>query len=164
MQAVASKKVGVSSSLQTLNHDFRHMAFVVEFVIIASVSSKLPGSQSHDRVLRAIGWAFLGLPILDSATRRGYTLSYSEWLTWLGFFLLFGPAFWYSSDTKPRPKAMRVIALSVETLAVVVMTFLLQDYFVGFLLVIVSWQVALLLPLRLAIPWSGSFRVATLLS
>jgi signal transduction histidine kinase len=33
------------------------------------------------------------------------------------------------------------------------MTFLLQDYFVGFLLVIVSWQVALLLSLRLAIPW-----------
>lgn len=119
--------------------------------------AKLPGSQSYHRVLRAIGigtWAFLGLPILDSATRRGYTLSYSEWLTWLGFFLLFGPAFWYSSDTKPRPRAMRVIALSVETLAVVVMTYILQDYFVGFLLVIVSWQVALLLTLRLAIPWS----------
>ena len=33
------------------------------------------------------------------------------------------------------------------------MTYLLQDYFVGFLLVIVSWQVALLLPLQFAIAW-----------
>lgn len=80
-------------------------------------------------------------------------MTLSQWLTWLGFFLLFGPAFWYSSDTKPRPQANRVTALLLETIAAIGMTFLLQDYFVGFLLVIVSWQVALLLPLRLSITW-----------
>jgi signal transduction histidine kinase len=120
------------------------------------VYTKLPGSSSYHRVLRAIGigtWVFLGLPILDSATRRGYTLTHSQWLTWLGFFLLFGPAFWYSSDTKARPRVTRVAALLLETVAAIGMTFLLQDYFVGFLLVIVSWQVALLLPFRLAITW-----------
>lgn len=118
--------------------------------------TKLPGSQSYHRILRAIGigtWVFLGLPILDSATRRGYTLTLSQWLSWLGFFLLFGPAFWYSSDPKPRPQANRVTTLLLETTAAIGMTFLLQDYFVGFLLVIVSWQVALLLPLRLSITW-----------
>lgn len=118
--------------------------------------TKLPGSQSYHRILRGIGigtWVFLGLPILDSATRRGYSLTLSQWLTWLGFFLLFGPAFWYSSDTKPRPQVNRVTALLLETTAAIGMTFLLQDYFVGFLLVIVSWQVALLLPLRLSIIW-----------
>src|SRR5439155_20631142 len=97
--------------------------------------TKLPGSQSYHRVLRVIGigtWIFLGLPILDSATRRGYTLSHSQWLTWLGFFLLFGPAFWYSSDTKPRLRANRVTALLLETVAAIGMTFWLQDYFVVF--------------------------------
>jgi signal transduction histidine kinase len=98
-------------------------------------------------------WVFLGLPIFDSSTRRGYTLTDSQWFIWLAFFLLFGPAFWYSSNTNPRRLSSRVGALLLETIAVLVMTFLLQDYFVGFLLVIVSWQVALLLSLRIAVPW-----------
>jgi signal transduction histidine kinase len=120
------------------------------------VQTNLPGSQAYHRVLRAIGigiWVFLGLPILDSSTRRGYTLTDSQWFNWLAFFLLFGPSFWYSSTTKPRRLSNRVGALLLETVAVLVMTFLLQDYFVGFLLVIVSWQVALLLSLRIAVPW-----------
>jgi len=94
------------------------------------------------------------LPIFDSSTRRGYTLTRPQWLTWLAFFLIFGPAFWYSSDTTPRPPSRRAGALLLETVAVLAMTTLLQDYFVGFLLVIVSWQVALLLPLRIAITWT----------
>jgi signal transduction histidine kinase len=80
-------------------------------------------------------------------------LSRSQWLCWLGFFLLFGPAFWYSSDTRSHPRATRILALLAETIAAIGMTYVLQDYFIGFLLVIVSWQVALLLPLRISIPW-----------
>src|SRR5262249_35723437 len=68
-------------------------------------------------------------------------------------FLLFGPAFWYSSSTKPRPRSNRISALVIETIAVLGMTYLLFDYFVGFLLVIVAGQVALLLRLRIAIIW-----------
>lgn len=120
------------------------------------MQTTLPGSQVYHRVLRAIGigtWMFLGLPIFDSSTRRGYPLTRAQWLTWLGFFLLFGPAFWYSSSPRARRLSNRVSALALETVAALGMTFLLQDYFVGFLLVIVSWQVALLLSLRLAIGW-----------
>ena len=120
------------------------------------MQTKLPGSQSYHRVLRAVGigtWAFLGLPIFDSSTHRGYALTHWQWLAWLGFFLLFGPAFWYSSDPNARPLSNRLCALLLETIAALGMTFLLQDYFVGFLLIIVSWQVALVLPLRAAIPW-----------
>ena len=96
---------------------------------------------------------FLGLPILDSSTRRGYALTPFQWRTWLVFFLLFGPAFWYSSGTKTRPFWSRVSALVIETVSVLGMTFFLFDYFVGFLLVIVSWQAALLLRLRMTIIW-----------
>jgi signal transduction histidine kinase len=121
------------------------------------VFSKLPGSPSYHNLLRAIGigtWAFLGLPIFDSSTRRGYALTSSQWLAWLAFFLLFGPALWYASGTSARPFVIRVIALVLQTIAALGMTFMLQDYFVGFLLVIVSWQVALLLPLPIAITWT----------
>jgi len=118
--------------------------------------SSLPGSQSYHRVLRAAGigtWIFLGLPIFDSSTRRGYTLTHTQWLAWLALFLVFGPAFWYSSIRGARSQPLRIAALLVETFAAIGMTHLLQDYFVGFLLVIVSWQVALLLPLRVAVGW-----------
>jgi len=120
------------------------------------VHTKLPGSHPYHHVLRAVGigtWLFLGLPILDSSTRSGYTLTSLQWRAWLVFFVLFGPAFWYSSSSKNRPVTARVSALLIEVIAILGMTFLLFDYFVGFLLVIVSWQVALLLRLRIAIIW-----------
>jgi signal transduction histidine kinase len=117
----------------------------------------LPGSATYHRILRTVGlgtWVFLGLPILDSATRRGYDdLTGAQWTVWLICFWLFGPAFWYSSSPNPAPLALRVIALLVETIATLGMTFMLQDYFVGFLLVIVSWQAALLLSSIIALVW-----------
>ena len=121
-----------------------------------TVHTELPGSQSYHRVLRAVGigtWIFLGLPILDSSTRSGYPLTSLQWRAWLFFFVLFGPAFWYSSSAKTHRLPVRVSALVIEVVAVLGMTFFLFDYFVGFLLVIVSWQVALLLRLRVAIIW-----------
>ncbi len=121
------------------------------------MGASLPGSPFYHRVLRATGigtWIFLGLPIFDSSTRRGYALTPAEWAAWLILFLAFGPAFWYSSAAQARPAAGRIAALLLETAAAIGMTFLLQDYFVGFLLTIVSWQVALLLPAEVAIGWA----------
>jgi signal transduction histidine kinase len=117
----------------------------------------LPGSAGYHCILRAVGlgtWVFLGLPILDSAARRGYhDLTATRWTLWLVCFWFFGPAFWYSSSPHPVPPVRRVVALLVESVAVLGMTFILQDYFVGFLLVIVSWQAALLLPTMTALAW-----------
>jgi len=118
---------------------------------------RLPGSAGYHRVLRGVGlgtWVFLGLPILDSATRRGYhDLTATQWTVWLACFWLFGPAFWYSSSPNPATPVRRILALLVESVAVLGMTFILQDYFVGFLLMIVSWQVALLLSTPIALAW-----------
>jgi signal transduction histidine kinase len=127
------------------------------------VRATLPGSPSYQRLLRGVGigtWVFIGLPILDAATRRGYTLTPAQWGTWLASFWLFGPAFWYSSGSAARPPLARAAALLLEAVAVLGMTFVLQDYFVGFLLVIVSWQAALLLPFRVAV---GSTLAASVL-
>jgi signal transduction histidine kinase len=122
------------------------------------VRTTLPGSPTYHRILRAIGlgtWVFLGLPILDSATRRGYeTLTVAQWSVWLAFFWCFGPAFWYSSSPRARPPWTRIAALAIQTIAALGMTFILQDYFVGFLLVIVSWQSALLFAPMVAVAWT----------
>jgi len=130
------------------------------------VRTTLPGSLAHHRILRGLGigtWIFLGLPILDASTRRGYTLTDSQWLSWLVCFWLFGAAFWYSSAPNARAPWTRLAALSIEATAALGMTFILQDYFVGFLLAIVSWQAALLLPLTIAGAWMAVTSAALIL-
>lgn len=47
-----------------------------------------------------------------------------------------------------------MLALAVQTSCVIGMTAIFQGYLVGFLLIIVSWQVALVLPVQAAIIWA----------
>jgi signal transduction histidine kinase len=109
--------------------------------------------------LRAAGlfiWAFLSLPVFDSSTRKGETLSGPHWIAWLALFFLFAPAFWISSSPKPREQWIRLSALAVQTACVLGMTAIYQGYLIGCLLVIISWQVALILPVSTAILWAVS--------
>lgn len=140
------------------NHDFWHICLRKRSVIMRFMRQTLPAAPGYHRVLRAAGiltWVFLGLPILDSSTRSGESLTGGRWVAWLVLFLVFGPAFWFSSSPEKRSAAMRLVALLVETIAALGMTALHQDYFVGFLLVIVSWQLALVLSLKAAAVWTG---------
>lgn len=123
-----------------------------------AMQQALPSSPVYHHVLRVTGigtWVFLGLPILDSSTRSGESLTGGRWVAWLVLFFVFGPAFWFSSSPDKRSEAMRLFALLVETLAALGMTALLQNYFVAYLLVIVSWQLALVLPLKAAAVWTA---------
>jgi signal transduction histidine kinase len=97
---------------------------------------------------------FLALPAFDPATRQGETLSPAQWATWLMLFFLFGLAFWVSSSPGSKPAVIRILALAAQTGSVLGMTAIFQNYLVGFLLVLVSWQVALVLPIRAAILWA----------
>jgi signal transduction histidine kinase len=94
------------------------------------------------------------LPAFDSATRQGESLSSGPWIVWLVLFFLFAPAFWISSSPEPRAPWVRILALAAQTGCVLGMTAIFNGYLVGFLLVIVSWQTALLLPARTAIAWA----------
>jgi signal transduction histidine kinase len=69
-------------------------------------------------------------------------------------FFIFGLAFLVSSSPKPLPPAIRIAALVMQTGCVLGMTAIFQGYLIGFLLVVISWQVALVLPLRAAILWA----------
>jgi signal transduction histidine kinase len=107
--------------------------------------------------LRATGlsiWAFLSLPVFSSSARKGETLSGSHWIAWLALFFLFAPAFWISSSPKSREQWVRISALAVQAGCVLGMTAIYQGYLIGCLLVIVSWQVALILPVSTAILWA----------
>lgn len=99
-------------------------------------------------------WVFLSLPVFDPSTRQGEPLLSVQWTIWLALFFVFAPAFWVSSSTRIQSLWLRVAALAVQTGCVLGMTAIFQNYLVGFLLVIVSWQVALLLPLPFAILWA----------
>jgi signal transduction histidine kinase len=99
-------------------------------------------------------WALMSIPTFDASTRKGESLSAGPWIAWLILFFSFAPAFWISSSPRPRAAWIRVLALAVETGCVVGMTAIYQGYLVGFLLIIVSWQVALVLPVQAAIVWA----------
>jgi signal transduction histidine kinase len=70
-------------------------------------------------------------------------------------FFVFAPAFWISSSPKPRALSTRVAALAAQTACVLGMTSIYQGYLIGFLLVVVSWQAALILPVKMAIAWAA---------
>jgi signal transduction histidine kinase len=101
-------------------------------------------------------WTFLALPAFDSSTRQGETFSPAQWASWLVLFFAFGLAFLVSSSPKAVPPVVRILALLAQTGCVVGMTAIFQGYLVGFLLVVVSWQVALVLPVWPAILWAAA--------
>src|SRR5262249_13354992 len=128
----------------------------VESEIIASVQRELPSSRRYYLAFRVAGlfiWTFLALPAFDSSTRSGETLSAAQWTTWLILFFTFGLAFLISSS-QSVPAAVRIPALVAQTVCVLGMTALFRNYLVGFLLIVISWQVALVLPIQAAIIWA----------
>jgi signal transduction histidine kinase len=118
----------------------------------------VPIAARYHVALRAVGlfvWAFLSLPVFGPATRKGEALSGAEWVAWLVFFFLFAPAFWIGSSPKPHERWVRIVSLAVQTVCVLGMTAIYQGYLIGCLLVIISWQVALSLPMSAAIVWAA---------
>lgn len=99
-------------------------------------------------------WALMSVPTFDESTRKGESLSAGPWIAWLILFFSFAPAFWVSSSPRPRATWIRVLALVVQTGCVLGMTAIFKGYLVGFLLIVVSWQVALVLPVQAAIVWA----------
>lgn len=142
-----------------LFHDFRHIRFANEPAIISAMQRAVPITARYHAALRAAGlftWAFLSLPAFSSSTRKGEALAGSHWIAWLVLFFLFAPAFWISSSPKPREPWVRIFALAVQTLCVLGMTAIYQGYLIGCLLVIISWQVALICPVSTAILWASA--------
>ncbi|HEY6412473.1 MAG TPA: histidine kinase [Edaphobacter sp.] len=151
------ERMGHYSGLCALFRDFRHIRADSEPAIISAMQRAVPSAARYHVALRATGffiWAFLSLPVFDRSTRKGEPLSGAHWIAWLALFFMFAPAFWISSSPKPREQWVRMCALAVQTGCVLGMTAIYQGYLIGCLLVIISWQVALILPVSAAILWA----------
>jgi signal transduction histidine kinase len=114
---------------------------------------------AYHRVLRlaALGvWAVLAVPVVWGFIRHKYHhFPQSHFELWLIAFAIFGPALWLSSRIETRNRQfLKVAALAIETATALATIYLLPDYWMGFLLVIVSWQLALFFTMSTAILWA----------
>jgi signal transduction histidine kinase len=113
-------------------------------------------ATQYHRFLRAVGfgiWITLLLPVLVGAHRRAEGLDWSKAYPWIALWLVFGAALWLATaPTRWKPKS-RIAMLVVQTLAAISMSWLQPNYYVGFLLVVIAWQLALLLPETMAAIW-----------
>jgi signal transduction histidine kinase len=112
----------------------------------------------HHRLLRFVGfgiWITLLLPVLVGAHKKTEGLNWLKAYPWIVLWLLFGVALWLataSSRWKPR---FRIAMLGLQTVVAICMTWLQPNYYVGFFLVVIAWQLALLLPQKMAAIWVG---------
>jgi hypothetical protein len=144
--------------VRATHHDFWQIRQANELEIILAMNRAVSLSQTHHLALRAAGlfmWVFLAVPVFDRATRNGEPISGTLWIIWLVLFFFFAPAFWISSSTHVRALWIQIAALALQTGCVLGMTSIYQGYLIGFLLVIVCWEVALIMPVNVAIAWAA---------
>jgi signal transduction histidine kinase len=97
-------------------------------------------------------WIVLGLPALDRSARGGLEIP-RFWAGWIACYLVFGIAYYFGSSQHRVTRGFRIQAIAVQSLCIVGMIFCFQNYFTGFLLVLVAWQLGFYFPTRVALPW-----------
>jgi signal transduction histidine kinase len=98
-------------------------------------------------------WLVLGLPAIDRSTRGGQETP-ASWAGWIACYFLFGIAYYFGSTERSLAAAFRINAIVLQSLCVLGMIVSFQNYFTGFLMVIVAWQVAFYFPVRVAGIWT----------
>jgi len=115
--------------------------------------------EEHRRWLRIIGlstWLVASLPTIWDVCNRPPRTSIIKFTLWLGSFFVFGICFWLSFVAHGNPARIwrRHLALIVlQTLTALMMVYLVPCYSIGIVLVVVAWQLAVLLPSRIALTW-----------
>ena len=96
-------------------------------------------------------WDVCNRPPKTSAIRFGF---------WIGSFFVFGICFWFTfvatsapQDRPLRGRDVHLKLIAIQTVAALLMVFLVPCYSIGIILVLVAWQLALLLPRRIAMVW-----------
>src|SRR5579862_389926 len=97
-------------------------------------------------------WLFLGLPALDPSTRRAQEIP-AHWAIWIACYFIFGVAYYFGSTNRPLSPILRINALVLQSLCVLGMIFSFQNYFMGFLMVLIAKQLGFFLPSRVAVLW-----------
>jgi signal transduction histidine kinase len=98
-------------------------------------------------------WLVLGLPAIDPSTRGGQETP-AFWAGWIACYSLFGIAYYFGSAKRSLTAVFRINAIVLQSLCVVGMILSFQNYFTGFLMVLIAWQLGFYFPLRVAVIWT----------
>jgi len=98
-------------------------------------------------------WLVLGLPAIDPSTRGGQEIP-AFWAGWIACYFLFGIAYYFGSTKRPLATGFRINAIALQSLCILGMILSFQNYFTGFLMVLVAWQLGFYFPLRVAFIWT----------
>jgi signal transduction histidine kinase len=110
----------------------------------------------YHRFLRTVGfsiWLTLLLPVLVGAYKKTEGLNWPRAYPWIALWTFFGAALWLATALEHRKPGFRIAMLALQTLAAICMSWLQPNYYVGFLLVVIAWQLAFLLPQKMAAGW-----------
>jgi hypothetical protein len=113
-------------------------------------------SEQRRRVMRLSGlliWLVLGLPALDISTRKGQEIP-DFWAAWITCYCIFGASYYLGSTNRHIASTVRVSAFVLQSLSVAAMVFSFRNYFTGFLMVLVAWQVSFYFSRRIAVTWT----------
>ena len=115
----------------------------------------------HRRLVLIAGlatWLVASAPTIWDACNRPPLTSPPKFGLWLGSFFVFGIAFWLTF-VNPRQtgsaqnRKRNLTLITIQTVAALLMVYLVPCYSIGIVMVVVAWQVALLLPLRYGLAW-----------
>ena len=117
----------------------------------------------HRWLLLTVGlltWLVASVPTLWDVCNRPPRTSAFRFGFWIAAFFVFGICFWFTfvATSGPRgrhawSRAFHLKLIVMQTVAALLMVYLVPCYSIGIILVLVAWQLALLLPRRIAIGW-----------
>ena len=117
----------------------------------------------HRRSLLTIGlftWLVASVPTIWDVCNRPPRNSAFRFGTWIASFFVFGVCFWLTFVATSGPKgnlarrrSLHLRLIVIQTVAALLMVYLVPCYSIGIILVLVAWQLALVLPPRIALVW-----------
>jgi signal transduction histidine kinase len=105
------------------------------------------------RLTSLLVWAAMLWPVLNGAAHGQDGLTWAKAEIWIPLWLAFGAGVGVGTTSAALPRAARAAAFAVQTAAALAMCGLQPEFYVGFLLVIIAWQLAVYLPVRVAAGW-----------